>query len=171
MQYTNGSLFVPTYARLYSPQMSLANRLDEAMKEAREHGVDGISQSKLKEISGVPQATISRTLKGQTSPETATIRRLASALNVTFEWLNEGILPKYRHEKVENVASPVAQVQLVGPAKPSGPTPEDYAEIVRLFGQAPPSAQKEALRLLGRAIKAAGGVHGAVVRNKPKDGR
>jgi transcriptional regulator with XRE-family HTH domain len=96
MQYTNGMLFDSAYSRMYSPGMTIASRLDEAMREAHEYGPRGISQSALNRKSGVPQATISRTLKGQTDPEIDTIRRLAAALDVTFEWLNEGIPPKRR---------------------------------------------------------------------------
>lgn len=68
--------------------MTIGNRLDEAMRRA------GIrSQTALARSSGVPQATISRTLKGggKSGPETETIRKLAAACNVSFEWLSEGI--------------------------------------------------------------------------------
>ena len=50
------------------------------------------SQSELARISGVPQATISRILKGvgAKGPETETIKKLARACKVSFSWLNEG---------------------------------------------------------------------------------
>lgn len=50
------------------------------------------SQSALARASGVPQATISRILKGDSKkgPETDTLKKLAAACNVSFDWLNEG---------------------------------------------------------------------------------
>lgn len=50
------------------------------------------SQSELSRRSGVPQPTINRILKGggKRGPETETIRKLAEACSVTFEWLLEG---------------------------------------------------------------------------------
>ncbi len=72
---------------MYSLYMTIGNRLDQAMKAARIK-----SQSELARISGVPQATISRILKGVGSkgPETETVKKLAKACRVTFSWLNEG---------------------------------------------------------------------------------
>lgn len=66
---------------------TMSTRLDEAMTKA------GFSQSSLSRASGVPQPTINRILKGPTKrgPETETIRKLAQACNVSFDWLNEGI--------------------------------------------------------------------------------
>lgn len=56
------------------------------------HLRDEISQSALARISGVPQPTINRILKGggKKGPETATVKKLAEALRVRFEWLMEG---------------------------------------------------------------------------------
>jgi len=87
MQYANGLNFDNTYSRMYSARMSIGDRLDEAMKAAKFE-----SQSALQRASGVPQATISRILKGDSKkgPETDTIRKLAVACNVKFEWLLEG---------------------------------------------------------------------------------
>lgn len=72
---------------MYSLYMTIGNRLDQAMKAARIK-----SQSELARVSGVPQATISRILKGVGSkgPETETVKKLAKACRVTFSWLNEG---------------------------------------------------------------------------------
>lgn len=87
MQYTNGRFFADSYARLYIPPMAIGDRLDKAMAAA---GI--MSQSELARKSGVPQATISRILKGggAKGPETETIRKLANACGVTFDYLNEG---------------------------------------------------------------------------------
>lgn len=72
---------------MYSRRMSIGDRLDQAMKAARIK-----SQSELSRISGVPQATISRILKGTGAkgPETETVKKLARACKVSFIWLNEG---------------------------------------------------------------------------------
>lgn len=68
--------------------MTIASRLDEAMKAARIP-----SQAALARASGVPQPTINRILKGmgKNGPESGTLSKLAAACNVTFEWLHEGI--------------------------------------------------------------------------------
>lgn len=82
------------YARMYSPGMTtIGTRLDEAMREA---GFE--SQSALARASKVPQPTINRILKGggERGPEAGTVRKLAEACNVSFEWLNEGIGEKKR---------------------------------------------------------------------------
>ncbi|MES2073967.1 MAG: S24 family peptidase [Pseudomonadota bacterium] len=67
---------------------TLTSRLDTAMQAA-----GFASQSALARASGVPQPTINRILKsvGTKGPETETLRKLASACNVSFEWLHEGI--------------------------------------------------------------------------------
>src|SRR5258706_11602318 len=88
MQYANGLNFDIAYARMYSPRMTIGDRLDKAMKDAKI-----ASQSALAGASGVPQGTISRILKGggKRGPESDTVRRLAEACNVRFDWLNEGM--------------------------------------------------------------------------------
>jgi transcriptional regulator with XRE-family HTH domain len=71
--------------------MNFSTRLDEAMRKA---GFK--SQSALARASGVSQTTINRILKstGSSGPETATVRKLADACGVSFEWLNNGIVGK-----------------------------------------------------------------------------
>lgn len=88
MQYANESLFDAAYTHPYIAHMTIGNRLDEAMQLA---GFD--SQSALARASGVPQPTINRILKGvgKKGPEAETLRKLALACRVTFEWLYEGI--------------------------------------------------------------------------------
>lgn len=62
----------------------------------REAGYE--SQSALSRAAAIPQPTINRILKGvgTKGPEAATLQKLATACNVTFAWLHEGILPKSR---------------------------------------------------------------------------
>lgn len=78
------------YTRPYIPEMkkTIADRLDHLMK------LRGVrSQSELARRSGVPQATISRTLKGGSVPELDTVKKLAEALSSTSSWLVDGIGP------------------------------------------------------------------------------
>jgi phage repressor protein C with HTH and peptisase S24 domain len=69
---------------MYIPNMTIAKRLDTAMKAA---GFE--TQSALSRKSGVPQPTINRILKGlgKKGPETETIKKLAAACNVSASWL------------------------------------------------------------------------------------
>jgi transcriptional regulator with XRE-family HTH domain len=104
MQYANGCVFDVISLHGYSPRMNIGDRLDKAMKDAKI-----TSQSALARASGVPQATISRILSGgdgKKGPETATLRKLAGALNVSFDWLNEGIPPERGISLVEGLESP-----------------------------------------------------------------
>lgn len=96
----------PAYTRAYIADMTISARLDEAMRDA---GIE--SQSELARRSGVPQPTINRILKGagKQGPATETVKKLAVACGVNFEWLNEGTGEKRRtisKQKVEFVAPP-----------------------------------------------------------------
>lgn len=74
------------YTRTYICSMGIATRLDRMMKERKVKG-----QSALSRLSGVPQPTIARVLKGTTdTPELSTVKKLAAALGVTATWLVEG---------------------------------------------------------------------------------
>lgn len=68
----------------YSPSMGIGNRLDEAMKKAGYK-----TQAALEAVSGVPQPTIARILKGggKRGPESDTVKKLAAACGVKFSWL------------------------------------------------------------------------------------
>lgn len=74
--------------------MNIAEQIDQAMKAFRPKPM---SQSELARRSGVPQATISRTLKGLSIPETETLTKLAKALNIKFSHIgtttNVGVAP------------------------------------------------------------------------------
>lgn len=95
MQYSNECKFANSYTRAYilgmdSSPLAIASRLNEAMQTARPPIK---AQSDLSDKSGVPQPTISRILKGKgkKGPETDTLKKLAAACGVNFNWLNEGI--------------------------------------------------------------------------------
>jgi transcriptional regulator with XRE-family HTH domain len=79
--------------------MDIKSRLDKAMRDA---GFK--TQMSLSVAAEVPQATISRILKGVNDPELPTLRKLAAACEVNFEWLNEGIGPQRRGEKAGEVS-------------------------------------------------------------------
>ncbi|WP_377701192.1 XRE family transcriptional regulator [Pseudoduganella sp. UC29_71] len=89
--------------------MDISSRLESAMKAA---GYE--SQSALARASGVPQPTINRILNGvgKKGPEAHTLVQLAAALNVTFEWLHEGIGQRERG------------------APPAGVLPAQYTPVV-----------------------------------------
>lgn len=83
---TNRYFYCLTDIRIVSI-MDISSRLDAAMKAAHIP-----SQSELARRSGVPQPTINRILKGggKRGPESETLKKLAGACSVSFEWLNEG---------------------------------------------------------------------------------
>lgn len=86
--------------------MGIATRLDRMMKERKVKG-----QSALSRLSGVPQPTIARVLKGTTdTPELGTVKRLAAALGVTATWLVEGPDDpvEYLVEGIAQAGAPVA---------------------------------------------------------------
>ncbi|VWD22208.1 helix-turn-helix domain-containing protein [Burkholderia contaminans] len=62
---------------MYILRMTIGDELDKAM---RLRGVR--SQGELSRLSGVPQPTINRTLKGNTVPEFGTLKKLADALGL-----------------------------------------------------------------------------------------
>jgi phage repressor protein C with HTH and peptisase S24 domain len=100
MQYTLEYKFDTPYTRAYICRMDISSRLDQAMKEA---GFP--SQSALAKASGVPQPTVNRILQrtGKKGPEADTVRKLAAACNVSFDWLNEGVGPKQRGQRIEAI--------------------------------------------------------------------
>jgi phage repressor protein C with HTH and peptisase S24 domain len=104
----NSSLHA-TYTSAYSLRMTIANRLDEAMKAA---GIP--SQNALARLSDIPQPTINRILKGvgKKGPEAHTVVRLAEACNVSFQWLYEGTGPMGRGPEVQRDEVPSETVRL-----------------------------------------------------------
>jgi phage repressor protein C with HTH and peptisase S24 domain len=76
--------------------MTIGQRLEEAMKAA-----GFINQQTLAEASGLPQPTISRILKNtaKKSPSGNTIKLLADACGVSFQWLYEGTGPMARQSE------------------------------------------------------------------------
>jgi len=110
----NGSLHA-FYSSAYIPRMDIGDRLDKAMKLA-----GYTTQAELAKASGVPQPTVNRILKGggKRGPETATLKRLASACGVTFSWMNGDEDPETIERTEIKVAEPHAeykapQIQLI----------------------------------------------------------
>jgi transcriptional regulator with XRE-family HTH domain len=138
--------------------MNIGTRLDEAMKDA---GFE--SQSALARAAKVPQPTINRILQGAGSkgPEAATVRKLAEACNVSFDWLNEGIGDKKR-----------ASLYLArsAPAEGSDPNMIDsyqLMELIDLYRQATPAGRRFILDSAASAEKLIDGQGWLISRDKP----
>lgn len=112
MQCAYGYIFDRRYSGAYSRRMNkkdtisdVGRRLDEAMRQRF-----GTNQSALSRASEVPQPTIARILNGKVGkkgPEAETVKKLAEACQVRFDWLNQGIGPKQLgSEQLEVVKSP-----------------------------------------------------------------
>lgn len=118
------------YTRTYIAKMNIATRLDEAMRDA---GIP--SQSELARRSGVPQPTINRILKGGGSqgPATETLKKLAVACAVNFQWLSEGSGEKQRtisNQKLKIVSS-APKVQGSSPIRAVDDDEENF-ELARI---------------------------------------
>ena len=70
-----------TYTSVHSYRMNIAMQIDQAMRDWKPKP---LSQAELSRISGVPQPTISRTLKGESIPETETLLKISRALKLTI---------------------------------------------------------------------------------------
>jgi phage repressor protein C with HTH and peptisase S24 domain len=109
--------------------MTIALRLDKAMKRA---GIP--SQNALARRSGVPQPTINRILKGggRQGPATETLKKLAMACGVPFQWLSEGTGEEHRAMPGEAVTRvPQADIE-TSPRVPGTGHRNKAAECVQL---------------------------------------
>jgi transcriptional regulator with XRE-family HTH domain len=134
--------------------MDIGSRLDEAMRDAKIE-----SQSHLARLSGVPQATISRILKGsgKQGPETVTLVALGRALNVEVRWLQTGSGPKRqgREEHLElgekvDQSYPLKLVDQPAPPELQWITPRE-AELLSEF-RACAEPQKKTLLTAARGL-------------------
>lgn len=73
------------YTCVHSSVMDLAKQIDQAMRDWKPKR---LSQAELARLSGVPQPTISRTLKGDSIPETETLLRISKVLKINFTGLD-----------------------------------------------------------------------------------
>lgn len=91
---------------------TIGGRLDKAMRESK---VD--SQAQLARLSGVPQPTINRILKGQgkKGPESATLISLADALGIELLWLQQGKGPQKAGMAVESKREEQPRLRVVEP--------------------------------------------------------
>lgn len=89
------------YTRMHSSYMDLAKQIDQAMRDWKPKR---LSQAELSRLSGVPQPTISRTLKGDSIPETDTLLRISKVLKISFSGLDfkntYSQIAKYDEEKL-----------------------------------------------------------------------
>lgn len=65
--------------------LDLAKQIDQAMRDWKPKR---LSQAELARLSGVPQPTISRTLKGDSIPETETLLRISKVLKINFSGID-----------------------------------------------------------------------------------
>ena len=77
----NGLNFAIRHTPTHSYDMNLANKIDQAMRCFKPK----LTQTSLAKLSGVPQATISRTLKGKTVPEFETLSKLVKVLKIEID--------------------------------------------------------------------------------------
>lgn len=105
---------------MHTLTMDIADELDNAMAAFRP---GGISQAELSKLSGVPQPTISRTLRAGSTPETKTLIKLAAALKCSLGGYN-GTEAESSYPKGTNVTE-------LKPQEPE-PLPIPIAEIVRI---------------------------------------
>jgi transcriptional regulator with XRE-family HTH domain len=138
----NGLNFDPGYTPMYSRRMkstsTISARLDQAMQDAKIK-----SQSELQRRSGVPQATISRILKGggAKGPETDTLKKLADACNVSFDWLLSG-RASTSHQRPILVAAPAENEQA---------SPDEILQLIRDFADSTPKDRQLALKTVASA--------------------
>jgi transcriptional regulator with XRE-family HTH domain len=137
---------------------NIGTRLDQAMKEA---GFE--SQSALARASKVPQPTINRILQGggARGPEAATVRKLAEACNVSFEWLNEGIGEKNR------VGLTLAHSAAPAEEDPDKIDASQLLALIDLFRQSTPAGRQFILDSATEAEKLSGAESWVSARNKP----
>ena len=105
------------------------------------------SQSALGRAAGVPQPTINRILKNpDMQPEAGTLRKLAAACNVSFDWLNEGIGKIERLAKIKPAESQAIDNQPIEKL-----TPLEIAELLSLYGKLPTNGRETAMHSLRTA--------------------
>lgn len=128
-------------------------RLDKAMQDARI-----VSQAQLSRLSGVPQPTINRILKGESKkgPESATLIALANATGVEFLWLQQGRGPQKAGEQVAPSAvptdNPKPDLRVVEPPPPTLQwVTEREAELLSEF-RACAEPQKKSLLAAARGL-------------------
>lgn len=130
--------------RMETPAQKIANAIDSAMR-AFENG-KGIGQAELSRRSGVPQPTISRTLKAKSTPETETLTKLISVLgpeNVALGKVVASILPN-----LYPVSSQATATELIAKDNASETHPRIQSIINRLLMTPPDSPVIQGIELL-----------------------
>jgi transcriptional regulator with XRE-family HTH domain len=88
--------------------MDLAKQIDQAMRDWKPKR---LSQAELARLSGVPQPTISRTLKGDSIPETETLLRISKVLKISFSGLDfKNTVPQITKNDEEKLLSDYRQL-------------------------------------------------------------
>lgn len=127
-----------------TPAQQIATALDSAMR-AFDNG-NGIGQAELSRRSGVPQPTISRTLKGKSIPETDTLTKLISVLgpkNVALGKEVASILPT-----IYAVSTKAKATELIAKDSAGEAHPRIQSIINRLLMTPPDSPVIQGIELL-----------------------
>jgi len=153
----------------------IATRLDQAMHDPR--WPKAWSQYRLAKESGVPQATISRILKGDMpqGPEVGTLRALAKCLGISFTWLSEGggadvaLIAGNKVHLIEAKTPPAAAEEMprATPMVMTGPhflTPQEWL-LVSLYRRIDSRAQQD---LLGYADDLPKVLNPPIASNQPQ---
>lgn len=132
-----------SYSGFMDIPSTVGDRLDKAMRDAKLPKQKDLERRTIALGRKVPQATISRILKGsnRNGPETETIKALAAACGVSFVWLmnNEG--PQYLND-----AGP-GYLQLADEPNPH-PTAQQIGEWALLLIESPPELRQQLIAMV-----------------------
>lgn len=124
---------------------TLGERLKEVMRELKIE-----SPKDLATFCDVSEGLVSQWFSGTTKLGAKPLISL-SRTHFSLDWIVDGKQPKYRsdydHAKETNI-------YLAANQDDETPAPEDYAQLILLFGKASKAVRKEALRSLDKSVKA-----------------
>lgn len=99
--------------------MNITKKIDQALRDRS----SPMSQAELSRLSGVPQPTISRTLKGITTPDLNTLIKIGNALDIEFK----GVKPEAEFERKNLTSMEKLLIEEFGKIK-------DYAIQMEVIG-------------------------------------
>lgn len=105
-----------------------AETLGKRLRQAREF--NRYTQKQVEEITGIPNTSLSKYEKDQSSPNLIALRQLADCYNVSTDWFF-GITSKPNRILPEELkAYDVKWVEVVGKCKKAGLTPEQIEQLI-----------------------------------------
>lgn len=136
---------------------TLSERLEEVMRELQIE-----SPKELARFCDVSEGLVSQWFSGMTKLGAKPLIAFART-QFSLDWIVDGKQPKYRagHEKGESRA-----LRLAANQDDDQPSPETYAKLILLFGQASKIERKETLRALDKAAQARALRNGGAGGNK-----